>query len=160
MRIWLMLIVPALAVSGLNKAYTAWRANPPRAMTELRGQCIAKASETGLSSSVGFELCNCMVDKASAWKRTYPGAEYTRETHLSLSKECLAALPASSSEFGSDVFTSDPETVRSSGFAPEPGWGQSPDAASRPESDADSGSEERSSNAQPKQYGDPGFGTE
>jgi len=157
MRIWFMVLVPALAVTGLNKAYTAWRANPPRALTELRGQCIAKATQTGLSSSVGFDLCTCMIDKVSAWKRTYPGAAYTRETHMSLGKECLAALPESSSfEFGSDVFESESSMAGSPDLAPESASGQSREAASYP----DSGSEERSANSQPKQYGDPGFGTE
>jgi hypothetical protein len=160
MRIWLMVLVPAAAVSGLNTAYSAWRTNPLTKMTEVRRQCVAKASDYGLSSSVGFDLCNCMVDKATSWKRTYPGAEYTRETHLSFSKECLAALPESSSESSFGLFGSDPDALRSSGFAPEPGWGQPPEAASRPESDADYSSEERSTYGRPKQYGDPGFGTE
>lgn len=153
MRLW-HLFVPFIAISSLSAGYDAWRKSPPSKATLARHECFATGQAMGLRRSESVELCNCLFGKARWYKWTHWNAEYTREVHMGLAKECvsqMAANAAASQSSGFGTFTSPATSNRMSRPAAETPWGEAPDT------DAETIPANRAYTAPPKQYGDPGY---
>ncbi|MBY0393143.1 MAG: hypothetical protein K2Q27_07750 [Novosphingobium sp.] len=156
MRLWYV-FVPFIALSSLNAGYSAWRASPPSKLTEFRAMCFGKVEAAGLSRSESIPLCNCLIGKARWYKWTHFGADYTRDVHMKLSRECIDQVAAASAESASGwgTFTSEPARSSRPLTGPGSGWGEAPN------DDDSADSADRSYSSPPtKQYGDPGYGTE
>ncbi len=128
MRLWYF-IIPVVALTGVNKAYDAWRSSPPSAETEARRQCFAKAEDAGLPRVGSIELCNCMIGKVRWFKWTSFGAEYTREIHHKFGEECVAQMTSTSANesFGSGTFGNGPANTSRPLTGPGSGYGEAPD---------------------------------
>ena len=112
MRLW-MIIVPAVAMGGLNEAYSEWRESPPSAQSEARRQCIAIADDNGFTRMEAVEMCGCALRAATKWKRANDDAEYTLAVHQSLARPCIEEVIAKRDDpppFG--TFTSGPPPPR------------------------------------------------
>lgn len=154
MRIW-YLFIPVIALTGVNKAYDAWRSSPTSGLTAARQQCFAKAEDAGLARSGSIELCNCMIGKVRWFKWTHFGAEYTREIHHKFGEECVAQMTYTSNESsGSGTFGSSSTSTRPL-TGPGSGYGEAPDDE---DEDADQYNSASSSQSQP--YGDSGTSTQ
>ena len=152
MRLW-YLLVPAIAMGSLNAGYSAWRASPPSKLTEFRAMCFGKVEAAGLSRSESIPLCNCLIGKARWYKWTHFGADYTRDVHMSLGRECIAEMtPAAEPASGWNTYASEPPRSRPL-TGPGSGWGEAPD-------DDDDSADRSYSSPATKQYGEPGYGTE
>ena len=140
MRLW-HLFVPFIAISSLGAGYDAWRKSPPSKATEARRECFTRAEDMGLRRSDSVQLCNCLLGKARWYKWTHWGAEYTREVHLQLGKECVSqmlAASAASPSSGFATFISDAPRSTSYPAASRPltgpgsGWGEAPEDSDDP----------------------------
>ena len=112
MRLW-MIIVPSAVIGGLSGAYETWSNSPPSPQTQARRECIAIADDKGLSRSEAVQVCGCIMDKATWWKRANGDAEYTRAVHNSIARPCLEKVIAKRNappSFG--TFTSGPPPAR------------------------------------------------